>query len=197
MLTLTNRQQAIYDFIVMQVQCDGIPPTLMEIAAAFGLTSAAGISDHLKAIERKGYIRRRPGASRGIELLRMRAASRRRSVRVPVLGRVPALFGISGESGHLYFDGRAVSGKAFAVRAEASVARRGILRGDVLIVDTDAPTRRDDLLLGRQGTRTVLLTMAGGGRTARPVLGRLQAGRDIEMLGPVIAVCRTMNGSVG
>ena len=68
MQRLTQRQHEIYQFIVRQVRNKGLPPSLVEIARAFDLRSVAGISDHLKAIERKGFIRRRAGISRGIQL---------------------------------------------------------------------------------------------------------------------------------
>ena len=85
--TLTKRQRAIYDYIVECIHSEGIPPSLTEIAEAFQLASASGVADHLRALERKGYIRRRPGMSRGIELIdisRHRTASS--AVRVPVIG---------------------------------------------------------------------------------------------------------------
>ena len=61
---LTRKQRAIYDFVVTCVNRRGIPPSLDEIARAFDLTSLSGVADHLRALARKGYIRRRRGVSR-------------------------------------------------------------------------------------------------------------------------------------
>ena len=44
-------------------------PTVREIAAAFQIASPNGVVCHLKALERKGLIRRTPRSSRGIEVL--------------------------------------------------------------------------------------------------------------------------------
>lgn len=44
-------------------------PTVREIAAAFSIRSPNGVVCHLKALERKGLIRRTPKSSRGIEVL--------------------------------------------------------------------------------------------------------------------------------
>ena len=91
---LTEKQNSIYKFIVDRVQRHGIPPTLTEIADAFGLSSASGVADHLNALERKGFILRRPGMSRGIELIATRHSrqsaeeSDSGALRVPVLGSI-------------------------------------------------------------------------------------------------------------
>ncbi len=196
MTTLTRRQRAIYDFIVGQVSLKGIPPTLMEIADAFGLSSAAGISDHLKAIERKGFIRRRPGASRGIELARMaRPRAGRRSVRVPVVGEVPSTRGLTkAMKREVYVDGRLVGATAIAVQVRsASLGDQGILQDDLLVIDCDAKVRRGDLLLGLQSRRVLLMEMAGGNRTAVPLAGRFDANAEVEVLGRVASVIRDLN----
>jgi repressor LexA len=44
-------------------------PTVREIAAAFKFASPNGVVCHLKALERKGLIRRTPNSSRGIEVI--------------------------------------------------------------------------------------------------------------------------------
>lgn len=195
MSSLTQRQRAIYDFIVGQIQLQGLPPTLMEIADAFGLSSAAGIADHLNAIERKGYIRRRRGVSRGIELPHRRRVGRRASVRVPVLGLVPSSTGLGrrDEAGSIFVDGRAVGSRAFAVRADEALRDMGVLAGDYLLVDSDLEPGRGDLVLGRQGDRTLLLRLSSRNR-ATAVAGRLSLGENLEILGAVAGVFRSANG---
>ena len=196
MVPLTRRQRAIYEFIVGQVSLNGIPPTLMEIAAAFGLSSAAGISDHLKAIERKGFIRRRPGASRGIELSPIaRPRVGRRSIGVPVVARVPSTRGLTGSKvGEVYVDGRLVGPNAIAVQVCASSLRvRGILEGDLLVVDCDAKSRSGDLILGLQARRVLVLEITGGEGNAVPVMGRFDAAGEVKVVGRVVSVIRDLN----
>ncbi len=63
---LTQRQRSILDFVVSFLRERGYPPTLREIGAHLGIKSTNGVSDHLRALERKGYIVRSSMLSRGI-----------------------------------------------------------------------------------------------------------------------------------
>jgi repressor LexA len=67
-LRLTDRQQDVYDLIRSLVAKRGYGPTVREIAAQFGIKSPNGVMCHLRALERKGLIKRRPNKSRAIEL---------------------------------------------------------------------------------------------------------------------------------
>lgn len=72
----------VEDFCARQ----GYPPTVREVAAAFGIQPRAA-ADHLAALKRKGYLHREPGRSRGLTL-----SSRTLGpvVEVPILGRIAA-----------------------------------------------------------------------------------------------------------
>lgn len=63
---LTARQRAILTWIEEYIRREGAPPSLREIGKAFGIRSTNGVNDHLRALERKGYIRRRDMLSRSI-----------------------------------------------------------------------------------------------------------------------------------
>ena len=65
---LTPRQQEIYDYLCSHLDDHGYPPTLREICAEFNMRSTRAASDHLQALERKGFIVRHRDRSRGIEL---------------------------------------------------------------------------------------------------------------------------------
>ena len=65
---LTERQDLIFNFIKDYTRECGFPPTVREIGDEFGIT-VKGAYDHLKAIEKKGYIRCTQNKSRAIELL--------------------------------------------------------------------------------------------------------------------------------
>lgn len=88
MRPLTPRQQAIYDYLARHLEDRGYPPTLREICSEFGMKSTRAASDHLMALERKGYIARTPDRSRGIELVGARAGGQGTSV--PLVGRIAA-----------------------------------------------------------------------------------------------------------
>lgn len=65
---LTKRQLEVLDVIRRSIATRGYPPTLREIGDEFGIRSTNGVSDHLKALERKGFIRIVAGLSRAITL---------------------------------------------------------------------------------------------------------------------------------
>lgn len=57
---ITARQVEILVWFCSYTQREGLPPTVREVAAAFGITPRAAW-DHLMALERKGKLRRRAG----------------------------------------------------------------------------------------------------------------------------------------
>lgn len=66
---ITERQRATLTFITDRITVDGFPPTLRDIGKSFGIRSTNGVNDHLRALERKGYIVRRDMISRGIRVV--------------------------------------------------------------------------------------------------------------------------------
>lgn len=67
---LTKRQHAIYEFIRDKIQNRGYGPTVREIGDEFDIASPNGVMCHLKALEKKGLIKRSPNKSRAMELTR-------------------------------------------------------------------------------------------------------------------------------
>ncbi|MBX3423653.1 MAG: repressor LexA [Pirellulaceae bacterium] len=65
---LTSQQQAVYDYIRQNMVQRGYVPTVREIGQHLGIRSPNGIMCHLKALEKKGMIRRTANRSRAIEL---------------------------------------------------------------------------------------------------------------------------------
>ena len=53
---LTPRQKLIIEYIVQFTFENLFQPTIREIGAHFGIVSTNGVSDHLKALHRKGYL---------------------------------------------------------------------------------------------------------------------------------------------
>ncbi|HQF41974.1 MAG TPA: transcriptional repressor LexA [Ignavibacteriaceae bacterium] len=83
---LTETQKNILDFLIDQIKGKGIPPTLADIANYFGYANRATVQQHLQAIEKKGYIKKTPKLSRGIEL----TLEDKFFVPKPILGEVAA-----------------------------------------------------------------------------------------------------------
>jgi repressor LexA len=84
---LTERQQKILSFIKRSIQEQGYPPTIREIGEAFGIRSTNGVNDHLKALERKGYLLRGELKSRALSVIEggMPGPQRNSSGRFPPL----------------------------------------------------------------------------------------------------------------
>ncbi|HSM93117.1 MAG TPA: transcriptional repressor LexA [Anaeromyxobacteraceae bacterium] len=110
-VTLTDRQLEVLRFIVQQIEDNGYPPTIREIGEALDIRSTNGVNDHLKALEKKGFLTRDPVKSRAlipterarevlgggrdakVVPLHPRAGGRpaaARLVEIPILGRVAA-----------------------------------------------------------------------------------------------------------
>src|SRR5438270_6062848 len=66
---LTDRQEKILAFIKKSIQDQGYPPTIREIGEHFGIRSTNGVNDHLKALERKGYLMRGELKSRALSVI--------------------------------------------------------------------------------------------------------------------------------
>jgi repressor LexA len=99
---LTPRQRRILEVIREWVERFGYPPSVREIGEAVGLTSTSSVAHQLRALERKGYLRRDPNRPRAVGV---RPADdgpdaagetsegqpgRPRPVFVPVVGRIAA-----------------------------------------------------------------------------------------------------------
>jgi repressor LexA len=83
---LTRIQKDILDFLIDQIKGKGIPPTLAEVADHFGYRNRATVQQHFSAIEKKGFIKKNPKLSRGIEL----TLEDKFFVPKPILGEVAA-----------------------------------------------------------------------------------------------------------
>jgi len=66
MHTLTDRQLEVLRYIARQIEEHGYPPTIREIGEGLDIRSTNGVNDHLKALERKGFLSRDPVKSRAL-----------------------------------------------------------------------------------------------------------------------------------
>lgn len=66
---LTARQGEILAFIKTRIASKGAPPTRAEIADQFGFKSPNAAEDHLRALQRKGYLRIGTGTARGLQVI--------------------------------------------------------------------------------------------------------------------------------
>ena len=69
MTGLTLKQRDMLLFISQYVQCNGVPPTVREIGSQFHIASSS-VFGHLKALQQKNFIKRKPFRSRCLEILK-------------------------------------------------------------------------------------------------------------------------------
>ncbi|TMA75028.1 MAG: transcriptional repressor LexA [Deltaproteobacteria bacterium] len=154
---LTDRQEKILSFIKKSIQDQGYPPTIREIGEHFGIRSTNGVNDHLKALERKGYLLRGELKSRALSVIEggrsqagrfPRLARRELSavgdgdvVEVPVVGKVAAgepILAQENITDHVRIDSVLLGDggrKVFALRVSGdSMIGDGIFDGDYIFV---------------------------------------------------------------
>ncbi|WP_166211061.1 transcriptional repressor LexA [Cognatiluteimonas telluris] len=153
---LTDRQQAILDFVRERIAADGLPPTWAEIARAFGFRQTRAAQKHLQALEAKGYLALLPGKARGIRLSPrlQRTPPREDEVELPILGRVAAGLPIGADAGvqrHLLLDRRLFSSPPdYLLRVQGDSMRGdGILDGDLVAVHRTQEARDGQTVIAR------------------------------------------------
>jgi repressor LexA len=156
MSKLSNRQQAIIDFIRKEVREKGYPPSVREIGEAVGLASSSTVHGHLARLEKKGLIRRDPTKPRAIELLseedRFQDNFEDFVVRVPVIGKVTAGLPITAfEDVEEYFplpESIVTADKVYMLRVSGnSMIDAGILDGDYVIVRQQSVANNGDIVV--------------------------------------------------
>ena len=83
----------VLDFIRQSITDRGYPPTLREIGARMGIRSTNGVNDHLRALERKGYLTREDMKSRALRPIGLGTSNGATHTQQPELPGLTALNG--------------------------------------------------------------------------------------------------------
>jgi repressor LexA len=153
----TDKQTMILDYIRLEIEQKGYPPSVREICAAVGLKSTSSVHAHLVQLEKKGLIRRDSTKPRAMEVLDS-PLSRGKSI--PLLGKVTAgtpIFAAENIEDYLvlpqYLLGR---DEMFALRVQGeSMIEAGILDGDVIVLRKQEDAENGDIvvaLIGEEAT---------------------------------------------
>lgn len=200
---LTDKQDRILKFIVEYVNDRGYPPSIREIGNAFGISSLRGVTVHLDALERKGYIKR-ASTSRSITVIGQTGATSptRNVTMLPVLGRIAAGVPITASENIEYYVPapqemvRAAPG-AFVLEVKGdSMIDEHICPRDLVVIKPQATADSGDLvavLLGDEAT--VKRIKFNGGRAtlipANPNYEPMEVNReDSRVIGKVIGLLR-------
>ncbi len=168
MKDLTSKQFEVLGFLCDYRRWHGTAPTYREIANKFGFKSLRSASDHIGALEKKGYLRRHGGRSRGIELLFYEQSNTEDTLPVPLLGDISA--GNPDErnesvQGVIKVDrkllGTSTDHRLFALRVDGdSMTGRGIYGGDWIVADADETAQEGDVVVALVDNRNTLKTLA-------------------------------------
>jgi repressor LexA len=179
---LTHRQREILEFISASIVERGFPPTLREIGEHFSIRSTNGVNDHLKALEKKGHLRRedlksramRPVMPDGGDIVPLkRAPSGTGNVQVvtasdddlcevPILGRVAAgqpILAVENVQDTVKIDRMMLGGhrEVFGLRIVGeSMIEDGIFDGDYVFVKKTPTARTGEIVVAMiEGEATV------------------------------------------
>jgi repressor LexA len=217
---LTKRQLQTLDFIRQSINERGYPPTLREIGEHMGIRSTNGVNDHLRALERKGYLRREDMKSRALKLVDSMDPSNDTHnapadahavsddvVEVQILGRVAAGLPLLAQENVIdtvRVDRGLVKGgrDVFGLRVTGdSMIDAGILSGDYIFVRKQPTADRGEIvvaLIGDEATvkyyypeRDYVRFQPANSRMA-PILVRAVDFKSTMLLGKVVGIYRRL-----
>jgi len=209
---LTEKQQAILEFIARSVDTRGYPPSMREIGDAVGLSSLSSVTHQLSRLELAGYLRRDPNRPRALEVLVELASTidavssspqiqPEETAYVPLVGQIAAGVPITAEQQveelvplprQLVGDGQLFMLK---VNGE-SMIDAAICDGDFVVIRQQRDAENGDIVAAMlDGEATVKVFRRRDGHTwllprnsaFEPILGD-----HAEVLGKVVAVFRSV-----
>ncbi len=152
-MELTELEKKIYDYITQIIRRDGYSPSVRDIQNALSIKSTSTVHSYLSRLERKGYIQKETGKSRTLRI-ENNAFDARKSIKVPLLGKVTAGVPITAVENHEgYLDFPALnrsynSTNLFALRVEGvSMINAGILDGDIVVVKKESYAENGDIVV--------------------------------------------------
>ncbi|MBI3949922.1 MAG: transcriptional repressor LexA [Acidobacteria bacterium] len=200
-MKLTDRQQEILEFIGTYVEKHGVPPSIRDIGEKFHIYPRAA-HDHLRALERKGAIKRTPLKSRSVQVARRHRLTNQASGQtVPIVGRIAAgtpILAVENIEGGLVVDKGLFKGdEYFAVQVKGdSMIDAHILEGDYVILRKQTTAHLGDVVAVLVGEDVTLKRFYPKGREVelRPANNRLRPMRfpadQIQILGKMVGLLR-------
>jgi repressor LexA len=217
---LTQRQREILDFISSSIVERGYPPTLREIGLHFNIRSTNGVNDHLKALEKKGHLRREDLKSRAmrpvlpdgtgeiVPIARALAVDVDEDLLdIPIVGKVAAglpILAHENVTDTVKIDRMLVGGHrdVFGLRIVGeSMIDDGIHNGDYVFVKKTAQAHSGDIVVAMiDGEATVKRYFPEGDRirfqpanqNMQPIIVRKSDFKTVDIIGIVVGVYRRL-----
>lgn len=202
---LTKRQQMILQYILDYVQKEGYPPSIREIGSQFEIGSLRGVTVHLDALTRKGYISR-SNTPRSIKVLHPEYQTSTKVRMLPLYGSIAAGTPIYADD-HIQ-DLIAVPSEmvrniesAFLLRVKGdSMSGEGIMPRDLVVVKPQITANHGDLvaaLLGDEATVKRLHRDSKGVKLmpSNPAYDPIEVRQeDARIIGKIIGLIRDYEG---
>jgi repressor LexA len=214
MKKLTTRQAKVLHFIIKSLDDRGYPPTIREIGVHMDIRSTNGVNDHLKALERKGYLVRDQSKSRALRPLYAPdggkldgSASRPMMHEIPIVGRIAAgnpIEAINNPEDTISMEYGLLGGvgEIFALRVKGdSMIDDGILDGDLIFVNREQSAPNGTIVaVMLDGEATVKriyfenerVRLQPANENMEPIYVRREEFEDAQILGRVVGVFRQM-----
>jgi repressor LexA len=193
---LTERQREIYDFIRSKIESRGYGPTVREIGLAFDIKSPNGVMCHLKALVKKGLIKRQDRSARAIELVDHKPPS----AGLPFLGAVAAGSPTEAvaQDDRLDFDDLFAGPDHYALRVRGqSMIEDHIEDGDFVVIRKQETATNGERVVARIGSEVTLkrfyreqdkVRLEPANRAMNPII--VESSEDAEILGVLVGVLR-------
>ena len=195
---LTPRQQQVLDFISHHINEHGYPPTLREISRQIGTSGTVSAIHHLEALEKKGYLRRETGSSRGIILT---CEQQPETVSVPIVGVVRAgLPSLAYEEveGYYHVDRTQLKGGTFFLRVQGdSMINDAIIEGDLALIRPQSTAVNGDIVVAMLDGEATLkrfyrekdhIRLQPRNPNLAPII--ILAGQEVVIIGKVVKIVR-------
>lgn len=175
---LTPIEQQVYHFLLDFLSEHTFQPSVRDIAAQFKIPSTKSVADVLAALERKGYVERAPGRSRGVKLVGFAGGAG--TIPVPVLHLEAGRADLEAED-FVTLDRRLTpSDDAVLIRAvHEDAPAHGVRLGDLVIVHPSQRAKDGDVVVVRVANVAMVRTMQRQGSTL--ILTAPGTGNDVEL----------------
>jgi repressor LexA len=193
---LTSRQREIYEYICNKIEVRGYPPSIREIGDAFAIKSPNGVMCHLRALEKKGLIKRQGNHARAIQIEGIRSGG----ATLPLLGLVAAGAAIEA----VPQDDRVDLGELFAGKDHFALRVRGksmiedhIDDGDIVILRKQDEAENGERVVAMVEQEVTLkrfykkkdsVRLEPANSTMAPIV--VEPGKDIKIIGVLVGVLR-------
>ena len=196
---LSPVEQQLYHFLLDFLAEHTFQPSVREISGKLKIPSTKSVVDLLASLEKKGYVQREPGRSRGVTLVGFAGGAG--TIPVPIMRLDPGDSELRTED-HLTLDRRLVTlDDAFLIRAAGeSAPAHGVRIGDLLLVNPASRAKDGDVVIVRSAGALLVRAMTRKGSVlhlAAPGEGDdldLGPGDDYVVLGVLGGVIRSTDG---